>query len=134
MREISSEKLKIGEHVIIDGVEYIAEDTKEKSCKACALCNSVKCSVTPCADVILKKVREDKLMTNRQLAEWCAKGCGQWKHSPSNSGTIYHTYWVIESKESCFVEDNIVIRPWGTYEWVKPTLKIYEKSIEERKK
>lgn len=26
MREISTEKIKVGEHVIIDGVEYVAEE------------------------------------------------------------------------------------------------------------
>ena len=70
---------------------------------------------------------EPKRMTEIQLAEWCAKGCGLWKHSPSNSGTVYHTYWVIEEKKDCFVGDNIVIRPWGSDDWVEPTVDIYER-------
>ena len=34
MREISTEKIKIGEHVMIDGVEYVAE---EGSCDTCLI-------------------------------------------------------------------------------------------------
>lgn len=59
MREISSEKVKIGEHVIIDGVEYMAEEVKEKDCRACALRDSVKCTVTPCTGVVFKKVEKE---------------------------------------------------------------------------
>ena len=66
-------------------------------------------------------------MTNRQLAEWCAKGFGQWKHEPSNSGTVYHSYWNIEEVEDDFVGDDIVVRPWGTYEWIEPTKDVYER-------
>lgn len=142
MREISTKDLEVGEHVLIDGVEYVAESINDLSCEGCDI-NSplhLHCCI-PCGNCIMVKVEKqptekeykvekqdkDTLMTNQQLAEWCAEGCGQWKHSPSNSGTVYHTYWVIEGKEGCFVEDNIVIRPWGTGGWVRPTLKIYQR-------
>lgn len=95
---------------------------------------SACCNPNIVGNTIKHEEQNREPMTNSQLAEWCAKGCGQWKHNPSNSGTVYHTYWVIEGKENCFVEDNIVIRPWGTHEWIKPTLGIYEKSVEEKKK
>jgi hypothetical protein len=58
MREISTEKVKIGEHILIDGVEYVAEEAKVKNCRACALCDSEKCIVTPCACVIFKRVEK----------------------------------------------------------------------------
>ena len=35
MREISTEKIRIGEHVMIDGVEYVAE---EGCCDSCITC------------------------------------------------------------------------------------------------
>lgn len=133
MREISTKKIEMGEHVLIDGVEYVAEEGN------CSVCNSNKFLICPYTlfcpvDGKLTRVEKstdeqdkDTPMTNHELAMWCAKGFGQWKHSPSNSGTVYHTYWVMEDKEDCFVEANIVIRPWETDEWIKPTVAIYER-------
>ena len=141
MREISTEKVKIGEHVLIDGVEYVAEENAGY-CKGCDLSGCGYCYLIPCINGLnLKRVKKqpqekeykvenqdkDAPMTNLQLAEWLAKGCGQWKHSLSNSGAVYHTYLVIEDKEGCFVEDYVLIRPWGTDEWIRPTMAIYER-------
>ena len=42
MREISTEKIKIGEHVIIDGVEYVSE---EGSCGGCELDSIEDCDL-----------------------------------------------------------------------------------------
>ena len=143
MREISTKDLEVGEHVLIDGVEYVAKaEEGAGDCKGCDLGNGKPCFLVPCHNgVIFKRVEKqlqekeykvekqdkDTLMTNLQLAEWLAKGCGQWKHSLSNSGAVYHTYLVIEDKEGCFVEDYVLIRPWGTDEWIKPSLKIYQR-------
>lgn len=134
MREISTKNIEIGEHILIDDVEYVAV---EGSCGACELGDYSDCDYALFCPVggKLTKVKKqptdgqdkDTPMTNLQLAEWLAKGCGLWKHSPSNSGTVYYAYWVIEGKEGCFVEDNILIRPWGTDEWVRPTVGIYER-------
>ena len=57
MREISTEKIKIGEHVIIDGVEYVAKSDKGYHCKGCDLYNSSYCAV-PCGDCIMVKVEK----------------------------------------------------------------------------
>lgn len=62
MREISTEKIKIGEHVLIDGVEYVAENADiEFPCKGCAFENGPK----PCPDfiecegIVFGKVRKE---------------------------------------------------------------------------
>ena len=57
MREISTEKIKIGEHVMIDGVEYVAKSDKGYHCKGCDLYNSSYCAV-PCGDCVMVKVKE----------------------------------------------------------------------------
>lgn len=132
MREISTKKIEIGEHALIDGVEYMAE---EGSCCDCefgdsASCPSMFCSVGGKFTKVEKPTEEedkDTPMTNLQLAEWLAKGNGQYKHIPSNYGIVYHDYRNIEDTEGWFVADSIVIRPWGTDEWIKPTVGIYER-------
>lgn len=128
MREISTKKIEVGEHVLIDGVEYVAEEGDCGDCGYSDICDWVMfCPVGGKLTKVEEKHDKDTPMTNLQLAEWLAKGCGLWKHSPSNSATVYYAYWVIEGKEGCFVEDNILIRPWGTDEWVRPTVAIYER-------
>jgi hypothetical protein len=58
MKEISTEKIKVGEHVIIDGVEYVAE--KSDKCSKCVFNFSGKCSAIPCfCDRIFKKVKKE---------------------------------------------------------------------------
>ena len=42
MREISTEKVKIGEHFIVDGVEYMAE---EGGCNSCELYETAPCNL-----------------------------------------------------------------------------------------
>ena len=127
MREISTEKIKIGEHVMIDGVEYVAKSDKGYHCKGCDLYNSSYCAV-PCGECVMVKVekqptekedKDDTLMTNLQLAEWLAKGNGQFKFR--NGHTVFSFWDVYEDEEDLPVGD-ILIRPWGTDEWVKPTL------------
>lgn len=46
MREISTEPIKIGEHILVDGVEYVAEEYD--GCSECAFNNSMKCSFVSC--------------------------------------------------------------------------------------
>lgn len=46
MREISTKKIEIGEHVLIDGVEYVAKDGTP--CDGCDLFDCGYCHVIPC--------------------------------------------------------------------------------------
>ena len=55
MREISTAKIIVGEHIIVDGVEYVAEEY-DANCSECAFFYSEKCSSIPCGDIILTKV------------------------------------------------------------------------------
>lgn len=57
MREISTEKIKVGEHIIIDGVEYVVEDYDD--CSECAFHNSEKCDAVPCSGIIFNKVEKE---------------------------------------------------------------------------
>ena len=57
MSEISTDKVKVGEHIIIDGEEYIAEEANDRGCYSCALNNSDKCYKVLCPNVIFKNVR-----------------------------------------------------------------------------
>lgn len=59
MREISTNPIEHGEHLFIDGVEYVAEVYIGADCDLCALNNSGKCSVIPCNGIItFKKVEK----------------------------------------------------------------------------
>ena len=65
--------------------------------------------------------------THRQLAKWCAQGKGEWKHFPSNSGTVYTTYKYDEKIADCYLVDGItatrliVVRRWEDSSWYAPT-------------
>lgn len=47
MREISTEDAKVGEHIIVDGVKYVAEEC-DKDCKGCDLYHCGRCFMIPC--------------------------------------------------------------------------------------
>ena len=130
MREISTKKIEIGEHVLIDGVEFVVE---EGSCGACKFGDSVPCPGMICpVDGKLTRVEKqptetqdkDTPMTNLQLAEWLAKGNGQCKfRGESAEGLV----WVVYEDEEDLAVDSALIRPWGTDEWIKPTVEIYRR-------
>ena len=64
-------------------------------------------------------------MTYRQLAEWFAKGNGQWKWKDNSQ---YHTnYSYTETNDNKEVDENYYIRPFGQTEWIEPTVDIYER-------
>lgn len=65
-------------------------------------------------------------ITYRELAEWLAKGNGEWKHEPSHSGTVYTTFKYLEERADWPIvinEDNqiILVRRFGEKEWHSPT-------------
>ena len=73
------------------------------------------------------KPEEEKpaLMTNRQLAEWVGKGNGEW--SAVMLGGTRSDFGYIKGKEDLEVNSDFLIRPWGSDEWVEPTVDIYER-------
>ena len=70
----------------------------------------------------------EKLVTNRELAEWSAKGKGEWMHCPSNSGVVYTTYKYVGTEADEPLTPNsegqiIVVRKWEDPNWQLPTKK-----------
>lgn len=70
-----------------------------------------------CAEIPQAK---QKLATNIQLMEWLAKGNGIWRNRNERNVRTF-IYGDSESLED-EVEDGILIRPFGTKEWLEPTL------------
>lgn len=64
-------------------------------------------------------------MTNRQLAEWCAKGNGECRYDDGINSYPYFTFEITNSNN--VVGDGILIRSWDSDEWVEPTVDIYER-------
>lgn len=61
MREISTKKIEIGEHVLIDGVEYVAKEMKSVEgipCCRCDLNSKRNCDGVPCGGAYLKEVKK----------------------------------------------------------------------------
>lgn len=83
-------------------------------------------------DVLFQFIREIEdceekptLMTNRQLAEWLAKGNGERKLIDETTVSSERIYF--DEEENQPVREDMVIRSWGSDEWVEPTLEIYER-------
>lgn len=129
----------IGKRVVVSDVFYDLEKTTAVSDDIGTLIIIKENSGYPFSvkfyneDVIsyqfIREIEEDKpkLMTNRQLAEWLAKGNGLWKHEPSYSGLVYHFYWFIEKDMGEEIPNDIVIMYNDSDEWVVPTVDIYER-------
>lgn len=67
-------------------------------------------------------------MTNRQLVELMVKGYGEWSFNTEELD--FHTeigYGILNDDKE--VDDDILIRPWGSKELRKPTVDIYEEYV-----
>ena len=74
------------------------------------------------------KEEPKKFMTNRQLVELMAKGYGEWSFNTEELD--FHTeigYGILNDDKE--VEEDILIRPWGSKELRKPTVDIYEEYV-----
>lgn len=72
---------------------------------------------------------QKKRMTYRQLAEWLAKGKGQYRTERSigaHSNTYVSVYTPNENNEVNYVWE---IRRWGSDEWVEPTVDVYNVDV-----
>lgn len=65
MREISTKKIELGEHVLIDGVEYVAE---EGCCYDCHFSESLNryCPCVPFCHVGVKLTKVEKQLTEKK--------------------------------------------------------------------
>lgn len=70
---------------------------------------------------------ESNRMTYRQLAEWLAKGNGQYKSSYKD---YFYTYTVyVCDKDDNILPDEILIRRWGSDKWIEPTIDVYNDAL-----
>lgn len=69
-------------------------------------------------------LEEDELMTQRQLAEWVARGYGEYTHEDMGIASLALVYYKDEEDNS--VLSTTLIRRWRDTEWSKPTKAIYE--------
>lgn len=67
----------------------------------------------------------NNLMTNEQLAEWLTKGNG--KVSTLNWDYAYTSHVYNKACSNDKVPKDYLICPWGTDEWIEPTIDIYER-------
>lgn len=69
-------------------------------------------------------------MTNLQLAQWLAKGNGQLAYSSviglARGVHIVHSYDLAHELDEC--SDKILVREWGSSEWIEPTVDLLDKS------
>ena len=78
MREISTEKIKIGEHVLIDGVEYVVKEADpDIPCEGCAFDDGSKpcSSFIECDGIVYVKVKKEPKYrpykdTDEMIADW----------------------------------------------------------------
>lgn len=66
------------------------------------------------------KIPEQKRATNIQLMQWLAGGNGIWKIRNSNQAFIKASFDIDVLEEE--VEAFVIIRPFGSTEWLEPTL------------
>lgn len=73
-------------------------------------------------------------MTNRQLAEWLAKGNGEYTDSRNQYCIPKYTTSYSEESRNKLVFQGLVIRTWDSEEWQEPTVDIYERDCKGGKK
>ena len=78
------------------------------------------------------RVKEEKevkksFMTNEQLAELLVKGYGVVRFGKNGYVMSGHVYTESSKNRTIQESEHIMIRPWGSDEWVKPTVDVYEK-------
>lgn len=90
-----------------------------------------RCRNTDCnkCDKLLNFVKNinfktTRRMTNKELAEWLAKGNGEVKHNGIYNVTIDHFHNYFTSDENKEVDDNVSIREWGSDEWKEPLIEV----------
>lgn len=79
MREISTKKIEIGEHVLIDGVEYVAKEMKSANgipCLQCDLDDSKRsCAGVSCGGAYLKEVKNPtETQDKNRFRDVCKRG------------------------------------------------------------
>lgn len=71
-------------------------------------------------------LEDEELMTNRQLAEWLAKGNGEYTSDSERAISAFIVWSYPKGEEDKIVRNDVLIRRWKDTEWSKPTKAIYE--------
>lgn len=77
-------------------------------------------------DPNLYRIKEEKPVTERELAEWLSKGNGEFKIDDVHR--CCYGYWYNEDEENEPVSSKILVRKWGDVEWISPTREYLELS------
>lgn len=72
---------------------------------------------TSCAEI--PEEPKPRRATNRELAEWLAKGNGQ---KSGNNGIACVSYSYGHLTDDCEIDKNVVVRKWGDTDWHEPTV------------
>lgn len=78
---------------------------------------------------ILEEAEQPKRMTYRQLAEWLAKGNGQYVHI-GNVNVRRVDFEYQNEIDGLEITDVYRIRRWGSDEWIEPTVGVYKEDCE----
>ena len=131
-KDIEEAKKLIGKMVLVS--DYLRDINECSECVIPAILVEVKCEITHLfitskgAYQFIREVIEGskpEIMTNRQLAEWLARGNGEYTYINSGLACTYYGYF--KSTQNDHVSDNLRIRSWDSEEWVMPTVDIYER-------
>ena len=122
------------EYVFSDVYMYVCAGTDLTS-ELCAVLKAVHDGSYPFETEVgtyfqfIREVIEEPpvLMTNRQLAEWLAKGNGEMSLKKGMGIGAYARHEYEKKKANDSVPDDILIRPWDSDEWVVPSVDIYER-------
>ena len=128
-KDIEEAKKLIGKKVICS--DALSNIEKNPECIGTATLESIETDFTylfvtseGTYQFIREVIEEEKpqRMNNKQLAEWCARGFGQWR----NHTSIARVERMVRRGEENFpLDTGVEIRPWGSDKWIEPTEDIY---------
>lgn len=67
--------------------------------------------------------KSPELMTRRQLAEWLARGNGEYTYS--GMGTVFIHYSYIKGEADKPLDNTVQIRRFSEVDWIQPTMGVF---------
>lgn len=72
-------------------------------------------------EIVPESVNPDgRIVTQRELAYWCAKGYGEIRYNRNSNNTCNHIY--PGENQDVSVEHGVMVRKWSDRAWFQPTL------------
>lgn len=126
-KDIEEAKKLIGKKVICSNIlSNIEKKPKEREPEILEeIINKLGSPFNSCYQFIREIIEEPQLMTNRQLAEWLARGNGECTGKDSSLALTKYNYF--KSGQNDPVPYSFRIRTWDSEEWILPTVDIYER-------